>query len=85
MIFTPGAKYWIRWEATGTSPATTVRMRVWKDGDPEPTSWPASVIVDEPALDLPGTTGYRFEVGTFQVAWPVTFTVDDLTYSEFLR
>jgi hypothetical protein len=85
MIFTPGAKYWIRWEATGTSPATTVRMRVWEDGEPEPTSWPASVVIDEPALDLPGTTGYRFEVGTFQVAWPVTFTVDDLTYSEFLR
>src|SRR5215211_7025736 len=39
ITFTPNAKIWVRWEAFGTSPSTTVRMRVWRDGTTEPTAW----------------------------------------------
>jgi hypothetical protein len=85
MTFVPDRKYWIRWEVIGTSPATTVRMRVWPDGEPEPQVWDASATVDEPALDASGTSGYRLQVANGQLALPVRFTFDDLIYSEVLR
>jgi len=81
MTFSPGAKYWIRWEAFGKSPATTVRMRVWRDGDPEPLEWHASAVVDEPRLDVSGTTGVRFQGPVAgQLNWPLRLVVDDLEY-----
>jgi hypothetical protein len=79
--FSPGVKYWVRWEAFGKSPATTVRMRVWREGDAEPTEWHASAVVDEPKLDVSGTTGVRFQGPVSgQLNWPVRLIVDDLEY-----
>jgi PKD repeat protein len=78
--FTPGTKYWIRWEAFGASPTTTVRMRVWQDGTTEPTTWDASAVVAERALDASGTTGIHFEGPQRQINWPVRLSVDDLQY-----
>jgi hypothetical protein len=80
ITFSPGTKYWIRWEAFGRSPATTVRMRVWRDGDPEPAEWHASAVIDEPLLDVSGTTGVRFQAPVGQVNWPIRLFVDDLEY-----
>jgi PKD repeat protein len=79
--FDPNARWWIRWEAFGTSPATTVRMRVWKDGTPEPTIWHRSAVHDEPGLDLSGTTGVRFQPPADQVSFPVRLYIDDLQYT----
>jgi large repetitive protein len=79
--FDPAAKWWIRWEAFGTSPATTVRMRVWKDGSPEPTTWHRSAVVNDSRLDQSGTTGVRFQVPSDQVTYPVRLYVDDLQYN----
>lgn len=83
----PGERYWIRWECSGTSPSTTVRMRVWRDGDPEPTGWDAEVTADEPALDIEGTTGFRVEGpnGGEQVTFPITFGFDNLEYRVIQR
>jgi hypothetical protein len=81
ITFTPGAKYWIRWEAVGTSPSTTVQMRVWPDGTVEPTTWHASAVTSEPLLDVSGTTGVRFQAPrSEQVTWPIQLFVDDLQY-----
>jgi PKD repeat protein len=81
VTFSPGAQYRVRWQAVGTSPSTTVRMRVWQGGTVEPTTWQASAVVDEPALDDSGTTGVRFQgPGADQVSWPVRLSVDDLAY-----
>jgi hypothetical protein len=81
LTFSPAAKYWIRWEATGTSPATTVRVRVWRDGTTEPTTWHASATSNEPLLDVSGTSGVRVDApDTQQVNWPIRIFVDDLQY-----
>jgi hypothetical protein len=80
ITFSPGTRYWMRWEALGTSPATTVRMRVWPDGEPEPRNWHAAAVVDEPGLDYAGTSGYRFQTPSVQTTYPVRFSVDDFLY-----
>jgi PKD repeat protein len=79
--FDAAAKWWIRWEVFGVSPATTVRFRVWKDGSPEPTVWHRSAVVNEPALDVSGTTGVRFAVPSDQTSYPVHLYIDDLQYT----
>lgn len=77
----PGQRYWIRWECAGTSPATSLRIRVWADGSTEPTAWQIDVPVSEPALDVPGTTGIRVEgPNADQVTFPITFSFDNLEY-----
>jgi hypothetical protein len=80
--FVPDQKYWMRWECVGVSPATTIRMRVWADGTAEPSTWHVDMVVDEPALDVIGTTGFRVSGpnGSEQRTWPVTFSFDDLEY-----
>lgn len=80
-VWEPGATYWIRWEAQGTSPATHLRMRVWRAGTDEPADWQLDLVHDEPALDAAGTVGIRVSgPNTGQTTWPVTFTIDDLSY-----
>lgn len=80
-VWEPGATYWIRWEAQGTSPATNLRMRVWRDGTAEPGDWQLDLVHDEPALDAAGTVGIRVSgPNTGQTTWPVTFTIDNLSY-----
>jgi PKD repeat protein len=81
LTFSPGAKYWIRWEATGTSPSTTVRVRVWQDGTTEPTTWHASTVHDEPLLDVSGTSGIRVDAPEAgQLNFPIRIFVDDFQY-----
>jgi hypothetical protein len=80
--FSPGVKYWMRWEATGTSPATTVRMRVWQDGEAEPRSWHAATVVDEQRLDYAGTSGYRIQARSGELTLPVRIYVDDFLYEQ---
>ena len=46
----------IRTQATGTSP-TTLRLRVWKAGTPEPTGWQLSTTDSSTALQSPGSVG----------------------------
>jgi PKD repeat protein len=80
-VFAPGKKFWIRWECTGTSPATVLRMRLWPDGSAEPSTWAMEVTVNEPALDVTGTTGFRVKTSnTNQVTFPITFSFDNLEY-----
>jgi hypothetical protein len=82
-VWAVGQKYWLRWEAIGTSPATRVRLRVWQDGTPEPSTWSAAATVNEPALDVIGTTGFRVSgPSAGQTTFPVVFALDDLEYVE---
>jgi hypothetical protein len=82
-VWEPGEKYWIRWEAKGTSPNTQVRMRVWKDGASEPAGWNAQATANEPGLDVIGTTGFRVSgPNAGQTTFPVIFAFGDLEYRE---
>jgi hypothetical protein len=83
-VWDVGEKYWVRWEASGTSPSTAVRLRVWRDGASEPSNWDLEVTIDEPALDVIGTTGFRVEgpSGGEQASFPVVFGLGDLEYRQ---
>lgn len=76
-----GAKFWVRWEVTGSSPTTGLRMRVWRDGDVEPFAWQIETSVDEPGLDVGQATALRAAgPSADQVNFPVTFAFDDFEY-----
>ena len=75
-----GKLYWIRWEAAGTSPSTTLAMKVWADGTEEPAAWQVTTTVNEPNLDAPGTTGVRVEASPWNGTRAAQFSFDDLVY-----
>ena len=75
-----GKEYWMRWEAVGTSPSTTLAMKVWADGTEEPAAWQVTATVDDPRLDAPGTTGVRVEASPWGGSRSPTFSFDDLVY-----
>lgn len=76
----PGQRYWMRWQAVGTSPATNLAMKVWADGTAEPDSWQLTAVTNAPDLDLPGTTGFRVEVSPWSSPVSTVFSFDDLIY-----
>ena len=56
ITYTAGMVLDIRVEAIGTSP-TTVRAKLWKHGDPEPSAWMATGTDSSAALQAAGTAG----------------------------
>ncbi|HET9455123.1 MAG TPA: PKD domain-containing protein [Gemmatimonadaceae bacterium] len=81
MQWQAGKNYWLRWEAVGTSPSTTLSMKVWAEGTEEPAAWQLTTTVNEPRLDAAGTTGVRVEASPWSGTKQATFTFDDLVYS----
>jgi hypothetical protein len=84
LTFEPGTWYWIRWEAIGPGNATRLRLRVWRDGTAEPTTWPVDIVRDEPRLQRRGTTGVWVQAAVQQTSWPVRFYFNDLLYEGVL-
>ncbi|MBA2557057.1 MAG: hypothetical protein H0V12_06915 [Chloroflexi bacterium] len=66
----------VRFEAEGTSP-TTLRLRVWADGTPEPTGW-NQLASDSIGPQGSGAVGWRTEAGAATTNGPILFTIDDL-------
>jgi PKD domain-containing protein len=77
-VWQPGARYRLRWDCLGRSPSTVIRMRVWRDGDAEPSGWQLATAVNEPALDVGGAVAVRATAPTSdQITFPITFAFDD--------
>jgi hypothetical protein len=71
------ARLAVRAQATGTSP-TTVRAKVWKRGDPEPSGWLVSTTDATPGLQQSGSVGVQsYLTGTATNA-PISAAFDDL-------
>jgi len=68
--------FWVRFQAVGTNP-TTLRLRAWADGEPEPTTWRVSVTNAEASLQGEGAVGVRSYLSSRTTNAPVTFTFDD--------
>lgn len=67
----------VRTQVTGTAP-TTIRVKVWKDGLPEPTTWIRSATDSTVALQAPGSVGIRSYLSSAANNAPVTLKLDQL-------
>jgi hypothetical protein len=67
----------LRATATGSDP-TTLRVRVWPDGDPEPTHWDFSAIDWTGDLQAAGGVGITGYLGIRSTAGPIVLRFDDL-------
>ena len=72
---TAGAYLWMRAEVTGSGP-TTVRIKAWADGQPEPGSWQFTATNSASAVQAAGSFGLRAYIDNVSNA-PVTFSFDD--------
>ncbi|MFT4009800.1 MAG: PKD domain-containing protein [Nocardioidaceae bacterium] len=58
VTYVPGAKLNTRFQAVGTSP-TTLRFKVWPDGETEPSSWTLTGTDNAAELQAAGSVGLR--------------------------
>lgn len=73
---TPGTVYRVRFSVSGTAP-TTLRLKVWANGTPEPVGWNVQATDSTPVLQGPGAVGlHAYAQGA--VAYPMTFAFDDV-------
>jgi hypothetical protein len=75
LTYTANAWLWLRAEITGTNP-TTIRIRVWADGAPEPATWQYSATNSVAAVQIAGAVGLRAYMDSVTNA-PITVTFDD--------
>jgi len=71
-----GSFIWVRAQVEGTSP-TTIRVKAWADGDPEPATWHFSATNSAAAVQVAGGVGLRVYVGSTVSNAPVLFSFDD--------
>lgn len=72
-----GTWFWVRAQVVGSSP-TTIRIKTWADGQPEPTGWQFTASDGDTALQAAGGVGLRAYIGSASTNTPVTFGFDDL-------
>jgi len=70
------AFYWVRVQVTGVAP-TTVRMRIWRDGQTEPTTWQFAGTDSTAALQVAGGVGLRGVLGANVTNGATFFSFDD--------
>lgn len=72
----PNAYVWVRTQLTGTNP-TTIRIKAWADGQPEPGAWLYTATNSAAALQTPGAVGLRSYISSAITNAPVTLSFDD--------
>ncbi|WP_051639737.1 PKD domain-containing protein [Cellulomonas sp. URHE0023] len=75
--FGPGVAAHVRLQVEGTSP-TTLRVRVWRDGTPEPTSWAHTVTSSAVGLQSPGVVRLTTYLSSGATTGPAAVTYDDV-------
>ena len=78
LTYQTGDRLRLRLEVTGTSP-TSLRTKVWKDGQAEPATWQRTGTDASASLQAPGGVGAVSYLSTTTTNLPLAFTVDDLT------
>jgi hypothetical protein len=73
---TPGAKLRLRARFEGARP-TTIRGRVWNDGEGEPPRWTIEATDATPELQVAGRIGFKAYLSVRATNGPITFTFDD--------
>ncbi len=75
--YTAGTKLQVRFQAVGTSP-TTLRVKVWAQGQNEPAAWLLSRTDSTAQLQTAGSVGLYHYVSGSATNAPVVFRVDDV-------
>jgi CSLREA domain-containing protein len=76
VVHAAGSFVWIRGQALGTNP-TNLRIKVWRDGQPEPAAWQYSASDSDPDLQRAGAVGVRAYLQSGTTNAPVTVSFDD--------
>ena len=71
VTYTAGTPLSLRLQVTGTAP-TTVKAKVWKSGQTEPTAWLATVTDSTAALQAPGSVAVQASLSASSTAGIVT-------------
>ena len=74
--FAAGDRLYVRVQVSGVSP-TTVRAKMWKQGQTEPVTWARSVTDTTAALQGAGTVGLYYYLSSGATNGPVTLSLDD--------
>ncbi|MBC7518306.1 MAG: PKD domain-containing protein [Microbacteriaceae bacterium] len=83
-VLVPGLSYatldklQVRTQVFGTNP-TTLRAKIWRLGDAEPTTWLASVTDTTAGLQQPGAVGFAVYLGGSSTTVPVTVAFSNLS------
>lgn len=77
----PGSRLRIRGEASGANP-TTLRVRGWVDGQPEPGTWAISVTDATSSLQGPAAVGLASYLSSGATNPPISMRLDDLSVSD---
>jgi len=77
LTYSAGGKVRVRLQVTGSG-TTTVRVKIWKAGDPEPAAWLLSATDSTAGLQIPGAIGLFTYLSSTATNAPVTLSVDDL-------
>lgn len=77
----PGAFIWLRAQVEGSG-STTIRVKAWADGTPEPTTWHYSATDSSAAVQGAGGVGLRVYVAGSTTNAPIDFAFDDYLVSE---
>jgi PKD repeat protein len=72
-----GDKLRVRSHAVGTSP-TTLRLKVWKDGTPEPSAWSVTASDSTAGLQAAGGVALYAYLSSSATNGPVVFSLDDV-------
>lgn len=81
LTYDVGAGLRVRVQADGTSP-TTLRAKVWRDGQPEPSQWFATGTSGVSGLQVPGSVGLHSYLAGSVTNAPVVARFDDLDVRE---
>ena len=76
LTYATGSQLRLRLQVFGTSP-TTIRAKAWSVGGTEPSTWQLSTTDATPALQVPGSVGLAFYLGSTATVTPVTAAFDD--------
>ncbi len=77
VTYTAGQWLWTRTQIEGTNP-TTIRVKVWADGQNEPTTWQYTASDSAAAaLQRAGALGLSSRLSASVTNAPITFSFDD--------
>lgn len=77
LTYVAGDRLNVRLQTIGTSP-TTLNLKVWKVGTPEPAAWQRTATDSTAALQAAGGIGLRAYLSSSATNPPVVVTIDDL-------